>query len=142
MSFASLCVFTNVYYSVNFLSTCRYRKEQQRCSYCPNIIPQRSSCAFSMETQRSSCAFSMETQRSSCAFSMETQRSSCGLHDSCASDPQLAARSCPACGRKKKFLRVHYVWAVLYFKFVQQSDFTIFSVVLNFVSYFLSKRFY
>ena len=31
-----------------------------------------------------------------------------------ASDPQLAARSCPACGRKKKFLRVHYFWAVLY----------------------------
>ena len=29
-------------------------------------------------------------------------------------DPQSAARRTSSCGRKKKFLRVHYFWAVLY----------------------------
>ena len=93
MSFASLCVFTYTY-PVPFLSKC-HRKEPQR-SFCgSNIIPQRSSCAFIMQPRRSSC----------------------GFQDSSSSDPQSAARRASSCGSKKKFLRVHYFWAVLYVVF-------------------------
>ena len=92
MSFASLCVFTYTH-PVSFLSKCD-RKEPQRSSCGSNILPQRSSCAFIMQPQRSSCGF---------------QNSS-----SSSSDPQSAARRTSSCGRKKKFLRVHYFWAVLY----------------------------
>ena len=49
-----------------------------------------------------------------CAFIVQPQRSSCGFQDSSSSDPQSAARRTSSCGRKKKFLRVHYFWAVLY----------------------------
>ena len=78
-------------YPVSFLSKC-HRKEPQRRSCGSNILPQRSSCAFIMQPQRSSC----------------------GFQNSSSSDPQSAARRTSSCGRKKKFLRVHYFWAVLY----------------------------
>ena len=39
------------------------------------------------------------------------------FQDSRATDPQLATGSCPACRYKKKFLRMHYFWAVLYVHF-------------------------
>ena len=89
MPFASLCVFTYAYRAV--LSKC-HRKEPQRSSCGLNILPQRSSCAFIVQPQRSSC----------------------GFQDSSSSDPQSAARRTSSCGSKKKFLRVHYFWAVLY----------------------------
>ena len=92
MSFASLCVFTYTH-PVSFLSKC-HRKEPQRSSCGSNILPQRSSCAFIMQLQRSSC----------------------GFQNSSSSYPQWAARRTSSCGRKKKFLRVHYFWAVLYFE--------------------------
>ena len=66
------------------------------------------------DPQRSSCGWNILPQRSSCAFIMQLQRSSCGFQDSSSSDPQSAARRTSSCGRKKKFLRVHYFWAVLY----------------------------
>ena len=65
------------------------------------------------EPQRSSCGSNILPQRSSCAFIMQPQRSSCGFQDSSSSDPQSAAKRTSSCGRKKKFLRVHYFWAVL-----------------------------
>ena len=65
------------------------------------------------DPQRSSCGSNILPQRSSCAFIMQPQRSSCGFQDSSSSDPQSAARRTSSCGRKKKFLRVHYFWAVL-----------------------------
>ena len=51
-----------------------------------------------------------EPQRSSCAFIMQPQRSSCIFQDSSSSDPQSPARR-TSCGHKK-FLGVHYFWAV------------------------------
>ena len=80
--------------AVSFLSKC-YRKEPQRSSRGSNILPQRSSCAFIIQPQRSSC----------------------GFQNSSSSDPQSAARRTSSCGRKKKFLRVHYFWAVLNVEF-------------------------
>ena len=65
------------------------------------------------EPQRSSCSSNILLQRSSCAFNIQPQRSSCGFQDSSSSDPQSAARRTSCSGRKKKFLRVHYFWAVL-----------------------------
>ena len=90
VSFASLSAFTYAY-PVSFLSKC-YRKEPQRRSCSSNILPQRSSYAFVVQPQRSSC----------------------GFQDSSSSDPQSAARRTSSCGCKKKFLRMHYFWAVLY----------------------------
>ena len=70
------------------------------------------------EPQRSSCSSNILPQRSSCAFIMQSQRSSCGFQNSSSSNLQSAARRTSACGRKKKFLHVHYFWAVLYLKWV------------------------
>ena len=64
--------------------------------------------------QRSSCGSNILPQRSSCAFIMQLQRISCSFQDSSSSDPQSAARRTSSCGRKKKFLRLHYFWVVLY----------------------------
>ena len=47
---------------------------------------------------------------------MEPQRSSCSFQDSSSSDTQSAARRTSSCGRKEKFLYVHYFWAVLYLR--------------------------
>ena len=93
MSFVSLRVFTYAY-PVSFLSKCHAKNRK--------------------EPQRSSCGSNILLQRSSCVFIMQPQRSSCGFQDSSSSDPQLAARRTSSCGRTKKFLRMHYFWAVLY----------------------------
>ena len=84
MSFASLCVFTDMH-PVSFLSKC-HRKKLQRSSCGSNILPQRSPCAFIMQLQRSSCCF----------------------QDSSSSNLQSAVRRTSACGREKKFLHVHF----------------------------------
>ena len=86
----SLCVFTYAY-PVSFLSKCHAKNRKE-------VLAVRTS------------------YRSSCTFNTQPQRSSCGFQDSSSSDPQSAARR-TSCGRKKKFLRVHYFWAVLYLDF-------------------------
>ena len=66
------------------------------------------------ELQRSSCGSNILLQRSSCAVIMQLQRSSCGFQDSSSSDQQSAVGRNSSCECKKKFLRMHYFWAVLY----------------------------
>ena len=58
-----------------------------------------------------------EPQRSSYRSNILPQKSSYAFQNSSSSDPQTLARRTSSCGHKKKFLHVHYFWAVLYYRF-------------------------